>query len=348
MIRRSLAAAVLAAALSFPAAAQACRGIWVCPEDVARLPAGGPAWQAMRRHADRERPQPDIANPDDDADVQVLAQALVWARLGDPRYRDMAIEQILAAMGSERRGNVLALARNLPGYVIAADIVGLPPEHEATFRAWLAQLPDMPLDGKTLRSIHEQRPNNWGTHAGAARLAIARYLDDRDEIERIAGIFRAWVGDPTAHYGFRFGDPAWQADPALPAGINRAGAMRDGRPIGGVLPDDQRRCCDRFTWPPPRENYVYEALQGALAQAAMLSRAGYPDVWQWQDRALLRAFRWLNEVADYPADGDDTWQPHLINKVYGTRFKAPSPSRPGKNIGFTDWTHTSDVRTHAN
>jgi hypothetical protein len=37
--------------------------------------------------------------------------------------------------------------------------------------------------------------------------------------------------------------------------------------------------------------------------------------------------------------GDDTWQPHLINKVYGSTFPAPTPSRPGKNVGWADWTH---------
>ena len=49
--------------------------------------------------------------------------------------------------------------------------------------------------------------------------------------------------------------------------------------------------------------YVYEGLQGAL----------------------LRAFRWLHEQADYPAEGDDTWMPHVINRVYRTDFPAPVP-----------------------
>jgi len=61
---------------------------------------------------------------------------------------------------------------------------------------------------------------------------------------------------------------------------------KDGHRIDGVLPDDQRRG-GSFGWPAPRENYVWEALQGALAQAVILHRAGY-DVWNWEDRALLR------------------------------------------------------------
>jgi hypothetical protein len=120
-------------------------------------------------------------------------------------------------------------------------------------------------------------------------------------------------------------------------GINPAGCSRDGLSLDGVLPDDQRRG-GSFTTSPPKENYVWEALQGLLAQAVVLHRAGYP-VFQWQDRALLRAVRWLHQVADYPAEGDDTWQPHIVNHYYGTSFPAPVPARAGKNVGWTDWTH---------
>lgn len=344
-MKRCLAATMLALTMLTAAPAQACRGVWICPDEMQELPTQGPAWGAVKAMADRPRMAPRLADQNDNADVQTLALALVYGRTGELRYRTAVIEQVRAAIGSERAGNILGLGRNLPGYVIAADIVGLPPDLDEAFRTWLAEALDQPLQGATLRTIHERRPNNWGTHAGAARLAIARYLGDDAEVERIAMIFRAWVGDRSVAHRFRFGEPSWQDDPAAPAGINRAGASRDGKPLDGVLPDDQRRCCDHFTWPPPHENYVYEALQGALAQAQMLARAGYGDVWNWQDKAVLRAYRWLYEVAGYAAAGDDSWQPYLVNHVYGTHFSAPSPSRPGKNIGFTDWTHDTPIET---
>ena len=53
---------------------------------------------------------------------------------------------------------------------------------------------------------------------------------------------------------------------------------------------------------------------------------------------VLRAVRWLHDENDFPAEGDDTWQPHIVNHFYGTDFPAPVPSRSGKNVGFTDWT----------
>lgn len=300
----------------------------------------GAAWRALAKAAASPMKQPRLADKNDDTDVQVLAKALVYARTGTEPLRHAVIEACMAVMGTEAGGSTLALGRNLIGYVIAADIVGLPPGPDAVFRAWLKEVRDEPLDGHghSLRLTHEQRPNNWGTHAGASRLAVALYLDDRTDVDRIATVFHGWLGNRAVYKRFHFREQDWQAEPGKPVGINPAGARRDGHSIDGVLPDDQRRCCTGFTWPPPKEPYVYEALQGALAQAVMLHRAGY-DVWQWQDRALLRAFRWLYEVADYPATGDDTWEPYIVNRYYCTDLPVVSPSRPGKNVGYSDWSH---------
>ena len=118
------------------------------------------------------------------------------------------------------------------------------------------------------------------------------------------------------------------------------GSPAEGHDVDGVLPDDQRRG-GSFSWPPPRENYVYEALQGALLSAILLDRAGF-EVWEWEERALWRAFRWLEQVADYPAEGDDEWQPFVIAHFFPEAPLRPIVKRvrgvqPGKNFGFTDW-----------
>jgi hypothetical protein len=104
-----------------------------------------------------------------------------------------------------------------------------------------------------------------------------------------------------------------------------------------VLPDDQRRA-GGWSWPPPKENYVWEGLQGAIVQAELLHHAGY-DVYSWQDRALLRAYTWLHTVCTFLAEGDDTWQAWIVNARYGTSF--PAGSGIGKNMGFTDWMYGS-------
>jgi hypothetical protein len=339
-VRRLLSLAIVLAAVAAPRASVASkgRGIWIAPERLASLPTTGPAWEALRRAAETPTPHPDLSNQEDATNVHVLAKALVAARTGDARLREEVVRACGAAIGSEG-GRTLALGRELAAYAIAADLVGLPPEADARFRSWLDAVRRRQLGGFTLISTHDARPNNWGTHAGASRIAAALYLGDTEEVERAARVFRGWLGERDRYAGFRYGDLAWQADPALPVGVNPLGALRAGRSIDGVLPDDQRRA-GGFHWPPPHENYVYEALQGALAQAVMLTGAGYTP-FEWGDRALLRAFRWLHDEARYPAAGDDTWESHVVNFYYGTAFPAPVPSQPGKNVGFTDWTHAA-------
>jgi hypothetical protein len=270
-----------------------------------------------------------LADQDDPDDVRLLARALVAVRTGaDLRPVYDALARVPGTEGS----STLALGRNLLSVVLAADLVGY---REPGFVNWLRGVMRTNIDGRTLISTHEERPNNWGTHAGASRIAADLYLGDGADLGRAAAVFRGWLGERSAYAGFSYGELDWQSDPSKPVGINPAGATIDGHNVDGALPDDMRRA-GGFSWPPPRENYVYEALQGALLQAELLARAGYP-AYQWGNSALGRAYAWLHNVAGFPAEGDDVWQPHLVNARYGTGYPAPVPSRIGKNFGFTDW-----------
>ena len=105
--------------------------------------------------------------------------------------------------------------------------------------------------------------------------------------------------------------------------------------LDGALPDDMRRG-GSFQWPPVATGYPWEALQGALLEAVLLARAGYPT-WQWENRALERAVRFLVDQVGWPAVGDDSWQTFLTDAVYRSHDHGSRPSRPGKNFGFTDW-----------
>ncbi|MGH7151393.1 MAG: alginate lyase family protein [Planctomycetota bacterium] len=312
-------------------------GVWTTAGELALLPTSGPAWNALFSAGNASLGSPRLRDIHDQTEIGVMARGLLYARTGETHYRDEVIAACVAAMGTEREGTVLGLARNLAGYVIAADLVDLPPPVKGQFGRWLRDALDEELDGRTLRTTHEDRPNNWGTHAGGSRAAVARYLGDDEELARVARVFKGWLGDREAYSQFVFGPLWWQSDPLAPVGINPMGATLGGFSVDGVLPDDQRRS-GQFFWPPPQENYVYEALQGALLQAVVLHRAGY-DVWEWEDQALLRAFTWLDVQAAFPAEGDDTGLPHVVNFYYGSNFPAPIPSQPGKNFGFTDWTH---------
>jgi hypothetical protein len=325
-----------------------CNGIWIAPEEVAWRPTDGPAWAGIQAAADGELGTPDIANQDSDHDVRTLAVALVYARSGDAHARRKAADAILAAIGTEAGGRTLALGRNLLAYVVAADLIDLKAYDQAgdqRFRAWLAGVRSEQLAGETLISTHEARPNNWGTLAGASRIAADLYLGDRADLARAAQVFQGWLGDRSAYAGFTYGpDLSWQANPATPVGINPVGAMRDGQRIDGADPDDMRRGCG-FQFPPCPTNYPWGALQGAVAQAELLHRAGY-DSWNWSDQAVRRAVQFLFDLNQrYPDGGwwpegdDDGWAIWVVNHAYSTTFPTVTP-RPGKNMGWTEWTHT--------
>jgi len=320
-------------------------GIWISSDELSRLPTTGPAWEALLTQARKPIRMPDLADQNDPENVRVLARALVFARTGEPKFRSEVVRALEDVQGTEDRASALAISRELMAYVLSADLIGLEGAERAQFEHWLRSFRDRQFKGRSIRSTHEDRPNNWGTHAGATRIAIAIYLGEDEEITRAAHVFRGWLGDAEGWQGFEFGDVDWQATSLRPYAVNPPGSMLRGHSVDGVLPDDQRRG-GGFEWPPPKENYVYEALQGAVAQAVLLERQGYPT-WEWGDRGIERAFDWLHAEADFPAVGDDTWLPHIVNRAYGRDFPAPIPTQPGKGMGFAEWTHAkpSDVNS---
>ena len=129
---------------------------------------------------------PDLSDQDDRSNVRVLAKALVFARTGEAGYAQQVRRACRRIQGTERQADTLSLGRELVAYVVAADLVGLDGEARETFEGWLRRTRGRSFRGRSLGSAHRDRPNNWGTHAGASRLAIAAYLGDRREIERSA------------------------------------------------------------------------------------------------------------------------------------------------------------------
>ncbi|MEZ4662269.1 MAG: alginate lyase family protein [Caldilineaceae bacterium] len=319
-------------------------GIWIDAAELAALPTAGPAWDYLKATADQPTAMPDLSDQDCDANVRVLAKALVYARTGQVSYRAEVVDalRIMTYYTTEAGGRTLALCRELVAYVIAADLIDLgsaDADLDTQFRIKLRALLTKSLDGLTLQSTHEERPNNWGTHAGASRVAVALYLGDSAELERAATVFHGWLGNRAAYSGFSYGDLSWQADPANPVGVNPLGSMKDGHSIDGALPEEMRRG-GAFQWPPAPTGYPWEALQGALVQAELLQRAGYP-AWEWEDRALLRAVEFLYGIGWVPT-GDDEWQVWLINHAYGVDYATDPIALPGKNMGWTSWTHSQD------
>ena len=311
-------------------------GTWLSAIEIRQLPTSGPAWESLASAASASTAVPNIQDQDEQTDVVTLAKAIVGVRTDNSKYLSQVRTNVLGAIGSEVGGRTLALGRNLASYVIAAELAGLDPAQEAQFKGWLQHVLSTELDGKTLQSTHEVRPNNWGTMAGASRAAIAAYLGDEAELARIAKVFKGWLGDVQSYSGFEYGDLSWQADSARPVGVNPKGATKDGHKIDGAIPDDMRRGGD-YAWPPLSTGYPWEAIQGVVVQAEILSRAGY-DAWNWQDQAILRSVEFLYEIG-WPAAGDDEWIPWLIDARYGTHLASNARALPGKVMGWTAWTH---------
>jgi hypothetical protein len=305
------------------------------------LPTSGAAWSQLKAVADSNAGAPNLSNMDQENNVQVLAKALVFARTGDAKYRADVIANLKAAIGTEG-GSALALAREAAAYALAADCIGLaqadPSFDSGKFRPWLRSLLTKSIEDRSLRSTHEERANNWGTHAGASRAAIAAYLGDTAELARTAQVFHGWVGNRSAYAGFTFGDLSWQPKPSAPVAVLPSGARMGGQSVGGALPEEMRRGGE-FQWPPAGTDYPWGALEGAVLQAEILHRFGY-DSYNWGDAALLRAVRFLFDTADWRPAGNDQWVFWVIDYRYGTGYRVGAPISPGKNFAWSDWLYS--------
>jgi hypothetical protein len=319
-------------------------GIWISVAEVQALPMTG-AWSAVQSAAAGSC-TPDPSNQDSPCNVIVQAQALAWARTGEQQYRTKVIDAIgkLSAGCSGIGGRTLALARELGAYIVAADLIDLrtvAPDMHLNFEACLRLLLTKNLDGMTIVQMYERRPNNWGTMAGGTLAALYAYLGDTKGLDRVATVYRGWLGDRSAYSGFTWGDLSWQCNASQPVGINPAGCTKSGHLIDGALPDDMRRG-GGFKMPNPSPTgYACGGMTGAVAGAWILHRAGYP-AFEWSDRALLRAMRFLERIG-WKCTGDDAGMVATINFVYGTNY-AVEGTTPGKNYGWQQWTFARAVQ----
>lgn len=312
--------------------------MWISPAEIAKLPMSGTAWTNLKSAADGNLGSPNISDQDNGHDVLTMASALVYARTGNSAYRAKAASAIMSAIGTEKGGRVLAEARNLPGYVIAADLINLKAYDsgkDAQFRTWLMTVRgEQMTECDNLILCQNRRPNNWGLMAAAARVSIDIYLNDKSDLDKAANVFKGWMGDRAAYSSFEWGDLSWQCNSSTPVGVNPA-CTKNGHSLDGALPDDMRRG-GSFTWPPGATNYPWEALQGAAVTAELLHRQGY-DSYNWSNQALKRATQFVFSINFKPTD--DAFVTWIINKAYGTTFSTVTPLPLGKNIGWTDWTH---------
>lgn len=348
---------------------QTSQGIWIGREEIMALPTSGTAWANVQTWADESNALPNFELSDDDfqsddTNVTYLAKAMVATRTQNTTYRDQVVAGIQAIVDSnpdDYKFRALGLGRELGAYVIAADIIDLKTINPTLDQQWRQKLQllrtiEVPGGPDNLIECSNARPNNWGGHCTASRLIVALYLDDQTEVANSIKAFKGWLGDRSTYSDFSYGELVWQCNPTTPVGINpKDNCFIQGHNMSGSQPEERRRAQLSFAWPPEPSTYEWEGLQGPFSTAVVLANNGYADVWQWADQALLRAVMWNysgtsnystygfpddpQSQMNFPATGDDDWIPYLVNKYYQTNLPTTT-THPGKNTGFTDWTHS--------
>lgn len=329
---------VLVLVLLWAAAAQAqTKNIFLSKAEIDSLPTTGGGWTAVKTAADQSPSTPDLSNQDEKENVRTMARAMVYVRTGATSYRDKVINTLRQVPGTESGGRTLALGRKLGAYVIAADLIAY---RDSAFVNFVSSVRTKTLDGSTLIEKSQTKPNNWSSSCIWSRVIADLYVDDQTDLAKAIKVFKGMCGD-RAVFAFpssEFGELTWQSDPSKPVPILPSSATIQGHIMSGGLPEELRRATTTFTWPPPKENYCFSANEGYLGTAWILWHSkAMPDAFTYMDKAILRVTQWLYQQANFPATGDDTHQPHIVNAVYGTTFSAPSPSTHGKLYGFGDY-----------
>jgi PKD repeat protein len=334
-------------------------GILLSPAQLAALPTTGAGWQAIVDRVNSPYGGCYCLGQRDDSNKDVLAHALYGARLGDATAKAFVRDKISAVMAGGRDTNdVLATLRNLSAYIISADLIDLKtyaPSVDTSFRSWLRTEINFNYagggGGGSVVSIHDYKANNFGTHAGADRLAADLYLGttaDLADYQTARDVWYGWAtGDPFTD-GRNWTGTNWQCTPTgtTAYGINPAGCTRDGHSFDGIIPEDMTRqgeytgAWPPYTgpWPPATgggENYIQGAMDGATLSFAIITHHG-ENAWAWGSNAAKRQLDWKYANGQPPYSGFK-WQIPVIEKAYGVDYTGNDPTATSTNFGYADW-----------
>ena len=303
---------------------------------VAGLPTSGSAWESVRSVAAGTWAKPDLCDRGNKADVQALAGALVYARTGQATYKTKVINALKAAMATQRDGcssAVLALGRQLGGWVLAADYAGY---RDAAFVQWVRQIRTREIGGHSrwhqLRFTAGNSANNWGIWALASIIAADRYLGDATALAQDWAIFR----------GYGDGTHTFQPTSDYLSGWNctRYFAIEPGRcgkPDHNGAPVEDASRSGNTTMPDP--GYVNEALSGLTVQAMLLGRAGYP-AWTVNSSQMRRVADFLVRTGTWNAESVAYFAGYVINAAYGSRYPIKA-GNSGRMFAYADWLYKS-------
>lgn len=310
--------------------------MWVTKEYLLSLPRNT-AYSRVVQTANALPKNPILNSNNSNTDVQVLAAAYSAIRDDSQKMKDRAIIHLSRLDDVSVGSIILPVARNLTANFIAAKLLDYDISDFAR-KILNHKFAKGHGGADTLYEMSAKSTNNHGCMARAAVAAIGIYLDDNKIIDDVTAYHMRWLGFDNGRNGLKFTSTNWHVPYSFgKSGINKYGAVINGCSVDGVLPEDQRRSSKNFKWPPPKENYVWGALQGAVLAHILLVQKNKVAL-NAVDDAILRSITWLNDICNFPASGDDTWIPWVVNKYYNEKFKT-EPVKIGKNMAFTDWTH---------
>ena len=257
--------------------------LWTSALELSEKPTQGAAWETVRRAARDACPdEATVTNQDSDANVQILAAGIAFARLrrDDPEAASLHKAKVVGALeklageGNPREAHgcpagcgkavneSLAWGREAGAYVLAADLVGY---RTLEFEEWVRGMAEtyVACDGRTMLEAFQRRPNNWGVMSFGSLVAMYAYLQDAGRLKEVRDYFVLGLtlgipdcndvaaGAPCYVWGGTRDaadkDMSWHCDVAAPKLVSPPCevTLPDGSRIelGGLIPDDQRRSC---------------------------------------------------------------------------------------------------------
>ena len=308
-------------------------------DNLMALPTSGTAWNTIKSSADASA-TPDLCNQDNKADVNALAAGIVYARTGDAVYRTKVINLINSAIASQRDGcgnAVLAMGRQLGGYVLAADFANY---RDPAFVNWLTGIIDRNVGGHSrwyvLRFTAYNSANNWGTFALASVITADIYLNRTADIEKDWQVYsnygtpHGWAFNKTSDYNEQWSCVTTDSTGKLPIAINspcvKSGINLDGAPVE----DSSRSLFGSYS------TYIHESLQGYVVMAQLFERTGR-NGWAVNNSQVCRAAKFGDRAGRLNDSSVGYYVAFMANHFCGLNLPTKTPTSGGRIFGFSDW-----------
>lgn len=225
-------------------------------------------------------------------------------------------------------------------YIYAASLLDY---NNPLFRDWLADVTKRDIQGHSGRGVigtAQKSANNWGFRAREWLLAAGLFLEDQEWIDMAVNSHKEALGLTVSNPQLVYTDTTWHFDPNNKSAINRKASIRNGVDMSFIIPEDWRRdpTGTEFTPNPKRNGYMWDVVQGLLVTATVLHEHKLVDI-STADNAMEGVIDTLYRFG-FPPEGDDLWLVPLINYLFN-RDLPVTISNPGKNLGYTYWTHAN-------